>query len=432
MTEHPAESGFAKGILKSTEESSGWPLRAIREFTIEFMGSLVPGAFFLMLIVPPLMTSGWALACQLSCGLTVEGLGQWLGMLGDLSGAITVGFFVLSLVVGQTLFRMDPKRPDEISARRIVRRHWTQEDADNWVVKEERRSGSPPSLDRQPDGMGSVAWWWRKQSRGGRVARWARGKWQGWFSAAFMDVQFPYRYLPDYLERRSLGYLAQKVPWYGKPPDRRANRSKTFINVLKARLSFLFPERCGQIIRNEAEIRLAASVWFGARYATWVCWVCVLVVGLTGVLRWLHLPAGSLVLPADARISWAEASTLGRAQIVLSDSGAYLALPLRDMSSAPDVITPVEIELTIPASSRQVSGQELAASGASTMFPLPPALALSGLITLGVLLCAYLFKGAVTRFIHYQRVREVLIVLETAWVASQFYPDLFSGLEPDK
>jgi hypothetical protein len=54
---------------------------------------------------------------------------------------------------------------------------------------------------------------------------------------------------------------------------RAAHRSKTYVNRLKIRLSFYFPEAYRRIVRNEAHVRLATSTWFVINAAKIFAWV---------------------------------------------------------------------------------------------------------------------------------------------------------------
>ncbi len=75
------------------------------------------------------------------------------------------------------------------------------------------------------------------------------------------EVEYPYIYLGDYLKKRGLDYLLIFVNW----EENKSFRSKTYINILKMRLMFNQSERIGNIIRNEAHIRLASTAWYVAK-----------------------------------------------------------------------------------------------------------------------------------------------------------------------
>ena len=52
-----------------------------------------------------------------------------------------------------------------------------------------------------------------------------------------------------------------------------------FINILKLRLQFLVPDKCGDLVRNEAHVRMMSSVWYSAqalRRITEIAWVLMI------------------------------------------------------------------------------------------------------------------------------------------------------------
>jgi len=74
--------------------------------------------------------------------------------------------------------------------------------------------------------------------------------------------EFPYLRLRNYLRARNLHYLLPLIEW---SEDKAEARSKSYINTLKVRLMWDFPDRCATILRNEAHIRLMSSVWYMGR-----------------------------------------------------------------------------------------------------------------------------------------------------------------------
>jgi len=85
------------------------------------------------------------------------------------------------------------------------------------------------------------------------------------------EVQFPYCNLSAYLSSRGFDYDEDTINWdcEGEDKSKKAtesnqkNRSKAFINKLKMRISFFFPEVLPTIIKNEAHIRFSSSIWYG-------------------------------------------------------------------------------------------------------------------------------------------------------------------------
>ena len=102
------------------------------------------------------------------------------------------------------------------------------------------------------------------------------------------EVQFPYQNLKKYLEIRGFDYLAKNIFWdadYKDTSNESANdktktvqRSKSFINKLKIRISYYFPNKTMNIIRNEAHIRLASSVWYATKYIIKTSYFCLFII----------------------------------------------------------------------------------------------------------------------------------------------------------
>ena len=165
------------------------------------------------------------------------------------------------------------------------------------------------------------------------------------------DVQFPYRFLSEYLRDRGLGRLADLVPWNGNDPGSHPRRTKGFINILKIRLHFVFPDRTGTIARNEAHVRLMSSLWYASRALAWI--------GLFGMTV-----VGVLIAVDVAG---------GRADLVRS-----------------------RVAMAIPSAT--------------------------------VVILVLWMKTKIEGFLHYQRVREILYVLETAHLANQQDPSILADI----
>lgn len=210
----------------------------LSDLYIDFLGSLVPGLFTIVLAGAVLFPSAFVLCQSLSASSshgtetnvppTVPTSGTpdvWIGPYGTTAIAL-----VLAYVMGSVFYRQDPKLPDWRSASFIWRNTKSKEDRERLAVQ--------PTSERAED-------------------------------ISAYDAQFPYFFLHEYLVGRGLDHLADWIPWEGRKPETWIFRTKMFINVLKVRLQFLIPERCKEIVRNEAHVRMATSVW----YATY--WVMV-------------------------------------------------------------------------------------------------------------------------------------------------------------
>ncbi len=135
------------------------------------------------------------------------------------------------------------------------------------------------------------------------------------------------------------------IPWKGKDEKTHSRRTKAFINLIKIRLEFDFPEKCGNITRNEAHIRLMSSMWYMSCYLQRI-----------EILSFL-LSIGALVVGGICYLPWIEVC-------------AYCWSPL----------------------------------------------ICSTFIIIGM----WLMRLIIEKFLHYQRVREIVYVLETAYYAGKY------------
>lgn len=194
----------------------------LKGFLVDFFGILVPGLLF---IIFSLLALGWPII------IFSEQIYEFLfnakfelnvlSIINSFTTVTSLGFIILilmiSYVVGTIFFRRDPKLPDKRSYEKYVKPYQKKEDRSSWVVRED------------DDGT---------------------------------DLQYPYRYLYEYLEKRNLDHLANLIPWKGAEPNTYSRRTKIFINMLKTRFEFYHPDKCGSIIKNEAQIRLMSSLWY--------------------------------------------------------------------------------------------------------------------------------------------------------------------------
>ena len=284
----------------------------IRDFIlpiVEFLGILVPGVIFIFAFIPAAI---FPLANLLE---VIEQNSVQSALLGKelLTHLISPGFgtlFVLavfSYVVGHLFFRQDPKIPDEHSFARVKK-----------TIKEE----GPVRLGKKEKDFNT------KNNRPDKY-----------------NLEFPYRYLKEYLHDRGLYHLADMIPWSGNKPESYRLRTKHFINVLKVRLEFLFPYQYLRIQRNEAHVRLMSSMWYAGKTLIWVASV--------GSVFGLLAVGGTMY---TSQSTW------------------------------------------------------------------PPHY-ISGIISpLGVLVLSLLLKRYIESFLHYQRIREIVFILETAYFAHKVYP----------
>jgi len=243
--DHREESG-------GSEKSSTWAA-ITREFYVDFLGSLIPGLLFTLTAALPVWWSAhfvwWAILANTHASTTiaVEPL--------KAVEAFRIEFvclsLVLSYVLGSVFYRRDPKVPDQSSAAYIL---WRERKDLSRSVIQPRPGDSVDSKEKAR----SVA-----EDEGG---------------------QFPYSHLGEYLEERGLKHLARIVPWRGKNIGSYGLRTKMFINLLKVRIQYAAPNKCSEIVRNEAHVRMMSSVWYAALAFQWLCSALTVVVSFCVVL----------------------------------------------------------------------------------------------------------------------------------------------------
>lgn len=240
----------------------------VREFFVDLLGSLVPGFIFTFLAVVALGLPIKSLCENLIQCVSYDGKKvvkyeeaynardaskmvqtpeSWLKTF-----RFEMIFFgvTLSYVVGHFFFRRTPKIPDTISV---------------WRTKKELIDDVPAVL-LHPDILKKRSFLSRLEEGielfFGVVPRVLR-KFE---KNQKINVHFPYLCIWEYLDHRGLDHLAKMIPWKGGDVNTHPRRAKAFINLLKIRLEFVFPEKCGNITRNEAHIRLMSSVWYMSCY----------------------------------------------------------------------------------------------------------------------------------------------------------------------
>jgi hypothetical protein len=226
------------------EDSERLPILAsvLREFFVDFLSSMIPGFLFTMFAFPLCIGTAIVLYPTGFAWTTIQsGIRQYH------PEVVCLGL-VFSYVVGCVFSRRDPKVPDQKSAAYTLMKDWGE--IHRAVIQD-----NPKFEYREVPVCLRVA---------SRYSKWAEQWRQAYRLANGPGGQFPYSHLYEYLESRKLHHLAAHVPWHGG--DVRIDaRSKMFINILKIRLQFRNQKRCGEIVRNEAHVRLMSSMWFAAR-----------------------------------------------------------------------------------------------------------------------------------------------------------------------
>lgn len=221
-----------------------------RDFILDFLACLVPGLVFLIsitLIIGSLflIILSYELFLnepQLNLNITVF----YSEVFNSFSFQfwLTLSIIFLAYFCGHLLYRQTPKTPDYASFLRI--RYRVIRKKNDWVIEQ---------------GRGVIS----------------------------DEVQFPYSNLKNYLSMRGFGELSKMIEWgenitqdnvLGQDKNDtfksiNIQRSKTFINKMKIRLSTYYPEHSLNMIRNEAHIRLASSMWYASKYIIQVSYVTV-------------------------------------------------------------------------------------------------------------------------------------------------------------
>jgi hypothetical protein len=292
----------------------------VRELFVDLLGSLVPGFLFIVFATPMVL---WAGAAIFRDSLHWEKVTGAVSLPGYLVFSVAI---IVSYVLGCVFSRRDPKVPDQKSLRHILTKDWANLDRCVVQPRKDKERTQRKKIDAVP---------------AGRMFR-ALRLWKRWRFAKNLagseGGQFPYSHLYEYLRCRGLDHLAQHVPWKGTD-ESLDKRSKMFINVLKIRIQHWNPRQCGELVRNEAHVRMMSSVW----YATG------LLEGLYSVLLLL------LFATAYSRQTW--------------------KLPLQLEPQFPGLLV---------------------------------------VVLFAFILGAFVLRRAIVSFLHYQRVREIIYVLETA------------------
>lgn len=299
---------------------------SVREVIVDILGSLVPGFVFVVLLVPALGWPSFVLVRALGGNRPqdYEIVRAFASVLAQFHLELFVGLIALSYIVGHLFFRQDPKIPDEKSFYRVQKiigetGPVRKEPETKAAGEDATTSGGPESVRNTGDGN--------------------------------YKVEFPYLYLHEYLTERGLTHLAALIPWRGNDKRTHPFRTKHFVNILKIRLEFLFPDRYVTVARNEAHVRLMTSGWY-----------------VTSSLKWVAF-TGTL---------------LGFAAYVVT------------------------------------------AARMDDFWPIPNVDAI--LMPFIIVLASLTAKRQIERVVHYQRIREIIFVLEMAFWAQKYQPDLLDDL----
>jgi hypothetical protein len=238
-----------------------------QDFLVDGLGGLIPGILFLIGVIVVLAPASQAVSSAMAESLDEASLMNSVRSLLQASSntpsMIWIGAFVcalmLSYFLGLLFYRLDPKTPDRKSFAGLAKGGL----ADQSMHDREK---------------------WLRQNYGCDNER---------------DCEFPYPYLREYLEHRGHYHLLDLVPW----SDNTSKRSKTHLNRLKIRLKYYCPEKCWPIVRNEAQVRLATSMWYVAVVLMYTSAVGLIVSAAALGLAWAHASSD----PALIQSPWAVA-----------------------------------------------------------------------------------------------------------------------------
>lgn len=195
--------------------------KEIGDYVLEFFGCLLPGFIFCsinFIITYALLSIVYTNKIDCEFLNTVMGNCQFYA---------PIFIFSISYVVGHMFYRKDPKIPDTRSYKKIMTRKELESpnERKKWIEYHKK----PSSVDL---------------------------------------VEYPYNNMKTYYKKRGLGHLSDAFP----NMMIRGHRSKNWINVIKCRLRFAYPEKMRIIIKNEGHIRLMSSAWYGMQYNIRLGW----------------------------------------------------------------------------------------------------------------------------------------------------------------
>lgn len=239
---------------KNDSSKSKTPKYPFHEFMVDFLGGLVPGSLFLIgalfSLLPPLHLF-YCLSNNQNDTSIAKPILLFLEKAQQTPNMIWIAFFsfiiAISYVLGHLFYRRGPKEPDRKSFTTV----------------------SKSVLLNKPDYLSDEEYLKRELA-----------------CTNEKDCEFPYPYLREYLGQRGLCHLCPFVVWKNGETD--LYRSKTYINLLKIRLKYNFPDKISNLIRNEAHVRLASSTWYVSR-ALRVCSILGTLIIIVAILIFIFI-----------------------------------------------------------------------------------------------------------------------------------------------
>lgn len=342
-------------------------LSLVQNFYIEFFGTLVPGivavlcVFFLML--------GFCYFILHDGDLVREVIRLSFSTVGGMTF-----FLMIAYVTGAIVYRITPKTPDTISSHRqwrLTKNGSARDEVGRLSVVFDPDRAIPHGL------LERLKFWIDRE-------HWILRK-------AGSSIDYPYPLMRKYLCCRGLRHLADYVPWCAgsggsafKEDFQKGVCSKTYVNIIKQRLrSSGHINLILDMVRNECHIRMLCSLWYI----------------FTFVFRMLLL-------------SFLVALTVAFLQVDAKDTGESR----RKMTFS--VVTNVSEEVVFKIPFKKVLTVEQTRHGDGKE-PKDSNLrrdifCFSLLIVASVLV--FYCRRSIEQGIHYVRTREVVMILESAWI----------------
>lgn len=245
-------------------EPSGSPRFMYQEYWVDFLGGLLPGALFsvvgLYILIPSFL-----LVVNIFEGSQPTGLLSLLkGVIEstkETPNMIWIGLSIVlisfSYVLGHIFYRQDPNYPNQKSLKRLAKKHISRDNNKIYDSEQMKNKFGCESIDK---------------------------------------CEFPYRHFKQYLNHRGLTHLGSLAVWC----EDETYRTKNYINILKARIRFHFPNHCSTIIRNEAHIRLATSVWYVGKAIVKISFIAFGIFACVLLAKYFFSPLGGYSILTSA------------------------------------------------------------------------------------------------------------------------------------
>lgn len=352
----------------------------LQDYWVDLLGGLLPGALFVVFLSSTFFPALLILTATITKDTELHIGGILLSLVKstkDTPSMMWFGFaaiaFSVFYIVGHVFYRKDPKIPNQRSFERLM-------------IIEAKRMGENNGkkyLDEYLEKMKSAEAkysTWKEEQLSNRVIDISFDKWLEKEGKSVLPE--PVKKYREILKKKygcttiddcefPYPYFADYLSARGLEyllryvlwRDDADIRTKNAINILKVRIRFHYPDRCATIIRNEAHIRLASSTWYLGRVVVKATYVSI-----------------GIMLFSIALFLW----------FYCCENGKYdLSYVLKNY-------------------------QDFVAQALFFLF-------LIGLLGVG----GFLASRHIESFMHYQRQREVVHVLETAWTAFASRDDSF-------